>query len=279
MNRILELINKDISTYKYKDLNEIISLVNVNNVVSNDIERISQILLNDSRKNVNALATKLSNKFNKLQQEKQRVALMYDFDKSFGDYTLVAGVDEVGRGPLAGPIVSCAVILNADSIEDYILEINDSKKLSESKREELAKIIMEKANDYSISLCDNEEIDERGIGVCNNDIFIKACNGLNVRPDLVLSDGYLIKNFNIPNKSVIKGDTKSAAIACASIVAKVYRDNLMKEFHNKYPYYDFSQNVGYGTKKHVAAIEKFGPCEIHRMSFLKNILGHIEKNN
>ncbi len=272
MNRILSLINSNLSTYKYKDLNEIIASVNFKNVSNNDINSISEVLLKDSRKNVKALGTRLLNNFNKFLKEKERVTLMYDFDKSFGEYNLIAGVDEVGRGPLAGPIVSCAVILDYSNIDEYILEINDSKKLSEAKREDLANIIKEKAIAYSIALCDNKEIDKKGIGVCNNEVFIKACSGLKLKPELVLSDGYLIKNFNLPNKSVIKGDTKSAAIACASIVAKVYRDRLMKEFHEKYPQYDFIQNVGYGTKKHVDALKKVGPCEIHRMSFLNNIL-------
>ena len=120
-------------------------------------------------------------------------------------------------------------------------------------------------------MCDSKEIDEKGIGYCNNHVFIKACEGLSIKPDLVLSDGYLIKNFNGENKHVIKGDTKSACIACASIIAKVY-DNIMKEYHKKYPQYDFEKNVGYGTKTHVDALKEVGPTEIHRVSFLKNIL-------
>lgn len=165
---------------------------------------------------------------------------MYDFDKSFGNYNVIAGVDEVGRGPLAGPIVSCAVILDLNVLDDaLILELNDSKKLSEKKREELSIVIKEKALAYKVAYRTSKEIDDKGIGVCNNEIFLEACNSLKIKPELVLSDGYAVKGLEIDNKAVIKGDTKSASIAAASIVAKVYRDNLMKEYAEKYPCYGF----------------------------------------
>ena len=208
----------------------------------------------------------------KLEKELLRLEEMKAYEKENAQYELICGIDEAGRGPLAGPIVSAAVILDSSDLDDIILYINDSKKLSEHKREELSEIIKEKALSYSISMCDSKEIDEKGIGYCNNHVFIKACEGLSIKPDLVLSDGYLIKNFNGENKHVIKGDTKSACIACASIIAKVYRDNIMKEYHKKYPQYDFEKNVGYGTKTHVDALKEVGPTEIHRVSFLKNIL-------
>lgn len=198
---------------------------------------------------------------------------MYEFDKAFGNYKYVAGVDEVGRGPLAGPIVACSVILDLNVLdEDLILYLNDSKKVKESKREELSEIIKEKAVSYSIAVSSNEEIDEKGIAFSNNKVFLDSCNSLTVKPDLVLSDGYLVKNIQIENKSVIKGDTKSASIAAASIVAKVYRDNLMKKYAEKYPYYDFEKNVGYGTPNHIEALKAYGKCEIHRNSFLTKLL-------
>ena len=184
---------------------------------------------------------------------------------------LIAGVDEVGRGPLVGPVVTACVILP----EKFDLEgLTDSKKLSEKKREELAEIIKEKAVAYYIASRDSKEIDTRGIGVCNNEVFLEACNSLKVKPDLVLSDGYTVKGIQIPNKAVIKGDTKSAWIAAASIVAKVYRDSLMKEYSKKYPHYAFEENAGYGTSKHIAGLKEYGPTEIHRMSFLNNILSY-----
>ncbi|SLK17309.1 Putative Ribonuclease HII [Clostridium chauvoei JF4335] len=200
---------------------------------------------------------------------------MYSFDRSFGEYKYVAGVDEVGRGPLAGPIVAAAVILDLNALdEDIILELNDSKKISKKKREELSEVIKKKALAYSIKEASNKEIDDKGIAYCNNKVFLDACTSMYIKPDLVLSDGYLVKNIQIDNKSVIKGDTKSACIAAASIIAKVYRDNLMKEYSFKYPNYGFEENSGYGTEKHVEYLKKVGSCDIHRLSFLKNILGN-----
>ena len=256
----------------FKEINEILSTINIDKSKEDLIRNISKELSKDKRKNVISLGLKLENKLNKYLKEVERVQNMYLFDKSFGNYDYIAGVDEVGRGPLAGPIVSAAVVLNLKDLDEIILEINDSKKLNEKKRNYLSDLIKEKAISYNIALLDNKEIDEKGIAYCNNKIFIDACDGLSVKPDLVLSDGYLIKNFNILNKSVIKGDSKSASIACASIIAKVYRDNIMKEYDAKYPQYDFAQNVGYGTQKHIEAIKKFGPIKIHRVSFLQNIL-------
>lgn len=270
----MKLLNSDIGEFKFKDIKEEVSNIDVNSLYKNpEFDSLVNVLLNDSRKNVNALGNKLFKEKNKIIDEIKRVRAMYDFDKSFGDFNIVAGVDEVGRGPLAGPIVSCAVVLDLNVLDDeLLLWINDSKKLSEKKREELAEIIKEKALSYHIASCDSEEIDRRGIGVCNNAVFLDATNSLSVKPDLVLSDGYTIKGIDIPNKSVIKGDTKSANIAAASIVAKVYRDKLMKEYAIKYPYYAFEENVGYGTSKHIEGIKQYGPSKIHRMSFLKNIL-------
>jgi ribonuclease HII len=118
----------------------------------------------------------------------------------------------------------------------------------------------------------NKIIDERGIGFCNQEVFRKACYGLKFKPELVLSDGYPIKNFNINNKDIVKGDSKSASIACASIVAKVFRDSIMKEYGEKFPEYGFDHNSGYGTEEHINAIKKYGVTEIHRLSFLKNII-------
>lgn len=272
----MEILNKDISKLNYKELKELVSKVNIKELLeSEELETIITRLSEDSRKNVNLLAAKLQKDKKKLQDEIIRVRAMYDFDKSFGNYKVIAGVDEVGRGPLAGPIVSCAVVLDLNVMnDDLILYINDSKKLNEKKREELAEIIKEKALAYFISSRSAKEIDEKGIGVCNNEVFLEACMNLKVKPELVLSDGYTVKGIQVDNKSVIKGDTKSACIAAASIVAKVYRDNLMKEYSLKYPGFAFEENAGYGTSKHIEGIKKNGPTEIHRLSFLTNILSN-----
>lgn len=264
----------NISNLKFSDVKEIVSKINIEDDYGKESTNILiEKLLNDSRKNVNNLGNSLVKSKEKILKEIKRVNVMYSFDKAFGDFKIIAGVDEVGRGPLAGPIVACAVILDLNVLdEEVILYLNDSKKINEKKRQELSKIIKEKALAYYIAEASNEEIDRLGIGFCNNNVFLEACNNLSVKPDLVLSDGYLVKNIKLPNKSVIKGDTKSACIAAASIVAKVYRDNLMSEYAKMYPEYYFDENAGYGTGKHVEALKKIGPCEIHRKSFLTKIL-------
>ena len=272
----MDILTMDISGLSYKIVKEKVDEINVNELHdSQELINIIDILKADKRKNINSLGDKLQRAKEKIENEIKRVRSMYDFDKSFEGLNIIAGVDEVGRGPLAGPIVSCAVVLDLNVVdEELILWINDSKKLNEKKREELAEVIKEKALAYHIASRDSKEIDSRGIGVCNNEVFLEACNSLEVKPDLVLSDGYTVKGIKIPNKSVIKGDTKSASIAAASIVAKVYRDNLMKEYALKYPGYGFEANVGYGSSKHIEAIKENGPCEIHRKSFLNNILAN-----
>lgn len=231
------------------------------------------ILQQDSRKNVRNLADKLIMSIQKKNKEITRVQRMYDFDKKYKCSGYLAGVDEVGRGPLAGPIAAAAVVLNLNcETEKLILEINDSKKLSPKKREVLSERIKKNAVAYNIYLLDNEEIDKKGIGYCNQQVLRQAALGLNVEPSLVLSDGYAVKNVGIKNEFVIKGDAQSASIACASIIAKVYRDNLMKQYAKEYPQYRFESNAGYGSKEHIDAIIKYGTCPIHRMSFLRNIL-------
>lgn len=244
------------------------------NVEKEKICKIAECLSNDSRKNIQRLAESLNKFFVKKENEINRVKEMYSFDKSFGNYIFVAGVDEVGRGPLAGPIAAASVVLRLKYKEDteLILGIKDSKKLSPKHREELAEIIKERSIAYNIALINNNEIDERGIAWCNNEVLRRAVIGLKVPPDIALSDGYAVKNLDIHNEFIIKGDAKSASIACASIIAKVYRDNLMKEYSKQYPQYGFDNNAGYGTNEHVEAIKKYGVCKIHRMSFLKNIL-------
>ena len=222
-----ELVNQIIETNNYKESKKIISEFS-----------------SDSRKAINALADRLKKAEIKYNDEIIRVKKLYEFDKAFG-CKYVLGVDEVGRGPLAGPIVACGVILDLNVLDDeLILGLNDSKK-----------------------------IDEKGIAYANNKVFLECSNNIKIRPEIVLSDGYKVKGITIRNESVIKGDTKSACIAAASIVAKVYRDNLMKEYAKKYPEYGFDENAGYGTQKHINAIKENGTTPIHRKCFLKNILG------
>ena len=272
----MSILESNLQELSYKDIKSVVDNINVDELLyTKELQETIVKLSSDKRKNVQGLGAKLQKARKKIVDEIARVRDMYDFDKSFGDYKIIAGVDEVGRGPLAGPIVSCAVVLDLDVLdEDLILEINDSKKIPEEKRKILAQIIKEKALAYHIASADSKEIDEKGIAVCNNGVFLEACNSLKVKPELVLSDGYKVKGIGIANESVIKGDTKSACIAAASIVAKVYRDELMKEYAKKYPNYAFEENVGYGTTKHIEGLKEVGPCDIHRMSFLKNILSY-----
>lgn len=254
---------------KCEDIKEYIK----NNSQINLDETIKELYL-DERKTINNLAKSLKKQQVQKNKEKDRIKAMYDFDRSYGLGIKIAGTDEVGRGPLAGPIVGAAVILDLSSnyTEKIINGINDSKKLTENQRNLVIEGIKEKAIDYSIFAIDNIIIDKNGISWSNNEVMKQSCLGLKIKPDLILSDGYTIKNISITNHSVIKGDTKSASIACASIIAKVYRDNLMKEYSKKYSLYDFQNNVGYGTKIHIESIKKYGICEIHRKSFLRNIL-------
>ena len=271
----LEVFLNDISKLKASEVKDLIK----NNLEFSfkHLVEVCNVLKMDNRKSVSDLSIYIEKEKNKKEAEIKRVRLLYEFDRSYGD--IVCGVDEVGRGPLAGPIVGCAVILkNPENIEDLILEIDDSKKLTKIKREKLFDRITKECISYAIFEHSNQDIDNQGIAFCNNDIFLKAIDKLTVKPDCVLSDGYLVKNCKYKNYKVIKGDSKSAAIACASIIAKVYRDRLMEKFDLIYPGYGFASNVGYGSQSHIDSILEKGPCKIHRMSFLRGILSKKYKN-
>jgi len=264
----------DFSIMKYSEIKALTQTIKAENTSTSkiDLEDIAFKLKSDSRKNINLLSESLIKYIKKIDNEFIRVKQLYAFDRSFGDYQYVAGTDEVGRGPLAGPIVSACVILNTVSDSENIMGINDSKKISAPKRKELATIIRSNCICYNIYELSNKEIDKRGISWCNNEVLKNSSINLNIKPDLVLSDGYPIKHINIKNEFVIKGDSKSAAIGSASILAKVYRDELMKQYSLVYPQYGFERNSGYGTSEHIAALKKYGPCPIHRNSFLRGIL-------
>ncbi len=186
------------------------------------------------------------------------------------DIRLICGVDEAGRGPLAGPVCAAAVILprNID-----IPGLTDSKKLTDKKRRELYPIIKEKAIAYGIALASETEIDEMNILQATFWAMERAIGQLSERPDLALIDGNRAKDFGLPVKTVIKGDSLSANIAAASILAKVTRDDLMEQMARTYPQYGFEIHKGYGTKAHYRALEENGPCPIHRMTFLKKLYG------
>ena len=195
----------------------------------------------------------------------------YEISAREKGYKSICGVDEAGRGPLAGPVCAAAVIL-PEGID--IPGLNDSKKLSEKKREELYEVIVKKAVSYSVAYGTLEEIEKYNILEATFMAMNRAINGLSVKPDYALIDGNRIpKGIKIPCQTIVKGDFKSASIAAASILAKVTRDRLLLEYDRMYPEYNFKKHKGYGTKEHYEAIKKYGVCEVHRLSFLKNVIG------
>jgi len=205
----------------------------------------------------------------KLELERERLKGMRIYEEKYADYELICGVDEVGRGPLAGPVFTAAVILPKDC---EILYLNDSKKLSEKKREELFLEISEKALAIGIGSCTPEEIDTLNIKQATRKAMLQAVQNLELQPGLVLVDAETITGLDIRQVPIIKGDAKSVSIAAASIVAKVTRDHLMMEYDKLYPQYGFASNKGYGSAAHMQALREYGPCPIHRRSFIKNIV-------
>lgn len=195
---------------------------------------------------------------------------VYENDLRRMGYKYICGIDEAGRGPLAGPVFAAAVILPENC---EIEGLNDSKKLSEKKREELFPIICEKAVAYSIAFATEEEIDEVNILNATFLAMKRAQEGLKIPCDYALVDGNRMPPLNVEAETIIKGDAKSASIAAASILAKVSRDRVMYEIDKIYPEYNFAKHKGYGTKIHVEALQKYGPCKVHRRTFLKKILG------
>lgn len=185
-------------------------------------------------------------------------------------YNIICGVDEAGRGPLAGPVCAAAVILPANAV---IPGLNDSKKLTDRKRRELMPVIQEMALGYGIAFADEKEIDEINILQATYLAMKRAIDMLPMKPDLALVDGNRAGDFGLPVKTVVKGDSLSASIAAASVLAKVTRDDLMLTLAEKHPQYGFEVHKGYGTKAHYAALTQHGPSEIHRMTFLKKFYG------
>ena len=202
---------------------------------------------------------------------------MFNFDLGFKteNINLIAGVDEAGRGPLAGPVCVAAVIMPLEQ-NKIISGVNDSKKLTEKKREALFDEITNTALAYKIEFVSEKEIDRVNILNATKQGMKQAICGLNTKPDLVLIDAVKLDGINVPQVSIIKGDAKSYNIAAASILAKVTRDRLMLELDKKYPEYNFKKHKGYGTKEHIENLKKFGKCEIHRDSFIKNFVGGNE---
>jgi len=206
----------------------------------------------------------------KIEAEKDRLLKMKKFENPLYEKGIkyIAGIDEVGRGPLAGPVVTCAVILDKDTL---IEGVNDSKKVSEKKREKLFDVILENCVAYSIGMASERVIDEINILNATKKAMLESIENLSVYPEHILIDAVRLET-EIPLTPLISGDAISISIAAASIVAKVTRDRMMIEYDSIYPEYGFAQNKGYGTAAHIEAIKKYGPCPIHRRSFLKTIL-------
>ena len=235
----------------------------------NELPEFISRFRSDERSGVQKLVAGAGKKLEALEKEKQRIWELQKYEREYESYGYICGIDEVGRGPLAGPVVAGAVILpkNCD-----ILYINDSKQISEKKREELYDIIMEKAVACGIGYASPERIDEINILQATYEAMRQAIANLSVQPDLLLNDAVNIPQVNMKQIPIIKGDAKSISIGAASIIAKVTRDRLMTDYARIFPEYDFAGNKGYGSAAHIEALKKYGPTPIHRKSFIKNFL-------
>ena len=224
----------------------------------------------DERGGVVKLVEQARKRLEKLEAERARIENLKKYEKEYAEYDYICGIDEVGRGPLAGPVVAGAVILPKDC---DILYINDSKKLTAAKREELYDVIMEKAVAVGIGMASPARIDEINILQATYEAMREAISKLSVKPDLLLNDAVTIPGVDTRQVPIIKGDAKSISIGAASIVAKVTRDRMMVECDKIMPEYGFASNKGYGSAEHIAALKKIGPSPIHRASFIKNFVG------
>ncbi|OXX84426.1 ribonuclease HII [Paraclostridium benzoelyticum] len=254
---------------KDKSVKEINAIID--SISTDEYLKYIDILKDDERKSVKNIAIKLAKKLDKIRAENERLELINTFENEGYEkgYTYIGGIDEAGRGPLAGPVVAAVVVFKPGT---KIEGINDSKKLSEAKRDELFDIIRDQALDYGIGIVQREEIDEYNILNATYMAMKKAINCLKKSPDYLLVDAAHVPDVSIDQKSIIKGDSKSISIAAASILAKVTRDSIMYEYDKMYPEYGFASHKGYGTDQHYKAIREHGITTIHRRSFLKNIL-------
>jgi len=224
---------------------------------------------NDERAGVKTALSQALKKIEKYNAEMTRVEGMCYFEKKYAAFANICGIDEVGRGPLAGPVMAAAVILPKDLRIPYI---NDSKKLSASKREELYEIISEKALAIGLGMVNQERIDEINILQATYEAMHQAISHLKITPDYLLVDAVHIPKVDIPQAGIVKGDAKSISIAAASIIAKVTRDRIMTDYDKVYPEYGFAGNKGYGSAEHIEALKKYGPCPLHRKTFIKNFI-------
>jgi len=245
---------------------------NISDCDKDALEKFIYDFGSDERAGVVSIVNQAKKKLIQFNDEIIRTGKMYSFENKYYEqgHNYICGIDEVGRGPLAGPVVACAVILPKES---QIMFLNDSKQLSKVKRDELYDVIIEKAVAYGIGIVSENRIDEINILQATYEAMRIAISNLKVKPDLLLNDAVKIPQVNIQQVPIIKGDTLSASIAAASIVAKVTRDRMMQQYDEIYPGYDFYNNAGYGTAKHINHLKQVGPCPIHRKSFIGKVMG------
>ncbi len=230
-----------------------------------DQDIIEELAL-DSRKGVQRIAQSILKKQARAEADRQKFEDMSIHEERLRSegYNLICGIDEAGRGPLAGPVVVGAVILDQDT---YIRGLDDSKKLSEKKREELFEIIQEESIAVGVGIVNNQRIDQINILQATYKAMRQAVQDLDCKPDYLLVDAETIPNINIPQAGIVEGDSHSISIAAGSIIAKVTRDRMMLDYHLEYPEYNFASHKGYGTQEHIQALEKHGVTPIHRFSF------------
>lgn len=251
------------------------AITDINKMLENctyeEFIKIKEELESDERKGVKNIINRYVRKFENLDKAKQEYnnRRKYELHLMHNGYKFIAGIDEVGRGPLAGPVCAAAVILNP---EIEIFGIKDSKKLSEGQRDKLSEEIKSKCLAYAIEYASVEEIDKYNILNATKLAMRRAIENLKLKPDHILIDALRLESIKTPQTPIIKGDDLSVSIGAASIIAKVERDRYMDSMSRKYPEYFFERNKGYGTKEHIESIKKHGTCEIHRQSFLKNII-------
>lgn len=233
------------------------------------LQKLYEQYESDTRSGVRSVIAKYKKREQRLQEERERIEKMKVYEREYEHLGYVCGIDEVGRGPLAGPVVAGAVILPRDC---QILYLNDSKKLSEKKREELYEVIMKEAVAVGIGYASHTRIDEINILQATYEAMRMAIDKLPVKPQILLNDAVTIPEVVLPQVPIIKGDAKSISIAAASIVAKVTRDRLMAEYDKAMPEYGFASNKGYGSQVHIEALKTYGPSPIHRQSFIKNFI-------
>lgn len=239
------------------------------NLSPEEFQKFYDTYKEDDRAGVKKILEQLEKKKTAYEKELARTETMKAYEHKYEHLGYLCGIDEVGRGPLAGPVVACAVILPKDC---SILYLNDSKQLSAKKREELYEVIMEQAVSVGIGMASPNRIDEINILQATYEAMREAVSKLSVVPQLLLNDAVTIPEVIIPQVPIIKGDAKSVSIAAASIVAKVTRDRMMVEYDKIMPEYDFASNKGYGSAAHIEALKKYGPSPIHRASFIKNFV-------